>query len=116
MPFTGPGGAGGFGGQHMQPPGMPGFRPPGSGPAPMLGLNSVMQGGQGGGGMGLPGPPGSGLLGAPASGMPANGPGVPLYAAMAPQGAPPVPPPQKKDMLEELLGHKSIRDRQKTEK
>jgi hypothetical protein len=83
----------------------------------MVGLGAAMQG-QPGGGMGLPGPPGSnGLLGPPGSGMPpGGGPGVPLYGVMAPQGGPPVAPPRKQDFLEELLGHKSIRDRQKTEK
>ena len=83
----------------------------------MVGLGAAMQG-QPGGGMGLPGPPGSnGLLGPPGSGMPPGGiPGVPSYSVMAPQGGPPAAPPRKQDFLEELLGHKSIRDRQKTEK
>ena len=48
--------------------------------------------------------------------MPPGGGGVPLYNVMAPQGGPPAASPRKQDFLEELLGHKSIRDRQKTEK
>lgn len=97
----------------MGPPGMPNFRPPGGGPGPMVRVDAAMRNSPGGGGMSLPGPPGSLLPGPPGGNSPA------VFGAVGPPGgALPGPPQQqqKKDMLEELLGHKSIRDRQKTEK